>query len=108
MGFLAMGNNSYLLSIWFNIISTKTIAWSANRDRLVSNAANLEFTTDGNMVLNDSQKTVWERRTTSGLNVIKAEMRDTGDFVLLNQSSQPVWESFNNSTDTLLPNQELK
>ncbi|KAJ7544670.1 hypothetical protein O6H91_09G088700 [Diphasiastrum complanatum] len=107
MGFLQVGNNAYLLSIWFNNISARTIAWSANRDSLVSNAATLEFTSGGNLVLNNSQSRVWASNTI-GLNVIKAEMRDTGNFVLLNQSSQPVWESFNNPTDTLLPNQELK
>ncbi|XP_057998136.1 G-type lectin S-receptor-like serine/threonine-protein kinase LECRK2 [Hevea brasiliensis] len=35
-------------------------------------------------------------------------MQDSGDFVLMNSGSQPIWRSFDNPTDTILPGQELK
>ncbi|XP_060669643.1 G-type lectin S-receptor-like serine/threonine-protein kinase LECRK1 [Ziziphus jujuba] len=35
-------------------------------------------------------------------------MNDTGNFMLLDGSSKPLWESFNHPTDTLLPSQIMK
>ncbi|GLJ05473.1 hypothetical protein SUGI_0018800 [Cryptomeria japonica] len=44
----------------------------------------------------------------AGRLVASASMLDSGNFVLLNAQSNPIWQSFDYPTDTLLPGQMLK
>ena len=104
-GFQQIGKDGFLLAIWFNKIPQKTIVWSANRDSLVQQGSMVELTRIGSLVLKDpTGREVWTADV-AGTGVSYAAMMDTGNFVLANQNSVHLWESFNKTTDTLLPTQ---
>ncbi|KAM7273755.1 hypothetical protein ACFE04_028419 [Oxalis oulophora] len=103
-GFQQIENDGFLLAIWFNKISEKTVVWSANRDDLVQKGSKLDLTTDGQLVLYDPHHAqIWSAPAGSGVSY--AAMLDTGNFVLAINGSINVWESFDQPTDTLLPTQ---
>ncbi|XP_047166501.1 G-type lectin S-receptor-like serine/threonine-protein kinase At5g24080 isoform X2 [Vigna umbellata] len=77
-----------------------------NRDSPVSQDATLELDTTGNLVLVDGDITVWTSNT-SGAGVQAAVMAESGNFILQNANNHPVWQSFSQPSDTLLPNQLL-
>eukprot|EP00250_Pteridium_aquilinum_P022216 c25327_g1_i3 orf=69-2570(+) len=81
-------------------------AWTANRDNAVSVNASLTLSSAGNLVLTDSSSEIWKSNT-AGLGVVRAQLLDTGNFVLLNSTSGYVWQSFQHPTDTLLPGQDF-
>ncbi|CAA2973558.1 G-type lectin S-receptor-like serine threonine-kinase At2g19130 [Olea europaea subsp. europaea] len=87
-----------------------TIVWVANWETPISdmNSAELKIL-DGNLVLMDkSQVSIWSTNvnlTTS--NSVVAALGDNGNLVLRDESesrtSEGFWQSFDNPTDTLLP-----
>ncbi|KAJ1385392.1 S-locus glycoprotein domain [Sesbania bispinosa] len=77
-----------------------------NRDSPVSQDAILELDTTGNLVLMDRDITTWASNT-SGVGVVAAVMAESGNFILHNTNNHPVWQSFSQPSDTLLPNQPL-
>ncbi|KAL9289816.1 hypothetical protein ACSQ67_024416 [Phaseolus vulgaris] len=95
------------LGVWFaQLPGDPTLVWSPNRDTPVSQDAILELDTSGNLVLMDGDITVWTSNT-SGAGVQAAVMAESGNFILHNATSHPVWQSFSQPSDTLLPNQLL-
>ncbi|KAF8396074.1 hypothetical protein HHK36_017686 [Tetracentron sinense] len=104
-GFRQIGSSGFLLAIWFNKITDKTVVWSANRDKLVGRGSKVELSTDGRLVLNDPQgREIWKAEPMD-TGVTYAAMLDTGNLVLANKDSVNLWESFNEPTDTILPTQ---
>ncbi|CAK7339248.1 unnamed protein product [Dovyalis caffra] len=104
-GFQQIGDAGFLLAIWFDKIPGRTIVWSANRNNLVERGSRVQFTTDGQLVLDDLSGTqIW---STSGIGAAYAAMLDTGNFVLASQSAANLWQSFDEPTDTMLPTQTL-
>ncbi|XP_058106446.1 G-type lectin S-receptor-like serine/threonine-protein kinase LECRK1 [Magnolia sinica] len=98
----------FLLSIWFDKIPEKTIVWTANGDSPVQGGSKVELTTDGQLVLTDSQgRVIWRAEPTNG-SVTSAAMLDTGNFVLTSKDSAILWQSFDVPTDTILPSQKLR
>eukprot|EP01018_Ginkgo_biloba_P033210 Gb_05507 [translate_table: standard] len=108
-GFYSVDQRLYLLGIWFDKTPDKTLVWAANRDNPVDEGSSLELTKAGELILRDSHgRNKWSTgKITSGA-VVMASMLDSGNFVLLNASSQFLWQSFDSPTDTLLPGQILK
>jgi hypothetical protein len=107
-GFQQIGKGGYLLAIWFNKIPEKTIVWSANGNNLVPRGSVVELTTDGQLVLNHpTGKDIWQADLV-GSGVAYAAMLDSGNFVLANQDSVYLWESFDHPTDTILPTKILE
>ncbi|KAJ6714083.1 G-TYPE LECTIN S-RECEPTOR-LIKE SERINE/THREONINE-PROTEIN KINASE RLK1 [Salix viminalis] len=107
-GFQQVGDDGFLLAIWFNKIPEKTIVWSANRNNLAQRGDEVKLMEDGQLVLNDRKgKQIW-RADTAGSRVAYAAMLDTGNFVLARHDSVNVWESFLQPTDTLLPTQTFR
>ncbi|KAI3872479.1 hypothetical protein MKW98_007735 [Papaver atlanticum] len=101
-------NNRFLLAIWFDKIPDKTVVWFADGDLQIPKGSKVELTTpDGKLILTDPQgKVLW----TAGEQVTGATyaaMLDNGNFVLasVQNSSDYLWESFMNPTDTILPTQ---
>ncbi|XP_008456685.2 G-type lectin S-receptor-like serine/threonine-protein kinase At1g34300 [Cucumis melo] len=81
--------------------------WSAGGGATVDASSALHFQSDGNLrLVSGSGAVVWESNTT-GLGVSSAVLEDTGNLVLLNSSSQPVWSSFDHPTDTIVPSQNF-
>ncbi|CAL9088438.1 unnamed protein product [Musa acuminata var. zebrina] len=106
-GFHPLPTNSsmFLLAIWFEKISSKTMVWYANGDNPVEAGSKVELTTDGRLSLKDSTESeVWNAGIT---NASYAAMLDTGNFMLVNSQGSPRWQSFQVPSDTILPSQVL-
>ena len=107
-GFKQIVTGGYLLAIWFDKIPEKTIVWSANGDSLAEEGSKIQLNTNGNFVLSDPKdRQIWAP-SFARTGVAYASMLDTGNFVLArNNSSPPLWQSFDEPTDTILPTQVL-
>ncbi|KAM3324517.1 G-type lectin S-receptor-like serine/threonine-protein kinase RLK1 [Capsicum chacoense] len=101
--------DQFLLCIWYANIQENTIVWHANMSDLVPQGSRLNLDPQRGLILNDPQRnTLWRTDLVSS-NVDHGFMNDTGNFVVMgSDSSDPLWESFGNPTDTLLPNQALE
>ncbi|CAB4281747.1 unnamed protein product [Prunus armeniaca] len=112
-GFRPLGNNDlFLLSIWYAKIPDRTIVWYANNKPAVAPAAPLgstvNLTAHSGLVLTSPQgKELWKSETIVGV-VANGVFNDTGNFVLEDDSSKKLWESFKNPTDTILPGQIIE
>lgn len=114
LGFFKPGNSSnYYIGIWYKKVSQQTIVWVANRDNPVSdkNSAKLVIS-NGNLVLfNESQIPVWSTNlnATSSDSAV-AILQDSGNLVLKDkpESSENIWQSFDNPSDTWLPGGKIK
>lgn len=109
LGFHQMEDkDSFLLSIWYEKIPEKTIIWYANTDdNLAPRGSKLNLTADRGLVLINPQG---EEKSISDPiigTVSHGSMEDNGNFVLVDRNSERLWESFNHSTDTILPGQIL-
>ncbi|KAI4345577.1 hypothetical protein L6164_012685 [Bauhinia variegata] len=106
-GFRKIGQDGFLLAIWFNQIPERTIVWSANGGNLAPKGSKVELTSDGFLALNDpTGKVIWNT-SSAGCGVAYAAMLDSGNFVLVGQDSRPLWKSFDQPTDTILPGQVI-
>ncbi|CAN8314205.1 unnamed protein product [Cochlearia groenlandica] len=78
--------------------------WSAGS---VDSRGSLRLSTSGSLRLIDgSNATVWDSKTDL-LGVVRASIEDSGNLVLLNNRSIPVWSSFDNPTDTVVQSQNF-
>ncbi|PHT59205.1 hypothetical protein CQW23_01568 [Capsicum baccatum] len=105
-GFQQLGNeDQFLVSIWYNKIPEKTIVWYANGDNPCPKGSRIELLADRGLVLTSPQQD--ETLISDPLIGVVAygSMKDTGNFVVVNKDSESLWESFNQSTDTILPTQ---
>nr|KYP32950.1 putative LRR receptor-like serine/threonine-protein kinase At5g45780 family [Cajanus cajan] len=111
-GFRQLNNDTklFMLAIWYPMIPEETVVWSAKAGDTLATAptgSRVQITSQGLSLTTPQGDSLW----TSNSDVVVSEgaMLDTGNFVLLNGNSfDYVWESFQNPTDTLLPNQSLK
>ncbi|XP_074271355.1 putative receptor protein kinase ZmPK1 isoform X1 [Silene latifolia] len=105
-GFYSFGANAYWFSIWYTNSNLKTVIWTANRDNPVNRRkSRLTLRKDGSMVLTDFDGSItWETNTTSA-HVDKAELLNSGNFVIKGIKDNILWQSFDFPTDTLLPTQ---
>ncbi|XP_057449777.1 G-type lectin S-receptor-like serine/threonine-protein kinase LECRK3 [Lotus japonicus] len=105
------GTTLFMVAIWYNKIPDKTIVWNAKThddDSLVQapSGSQVQLTSGGLMLTSPQGESIWTAQPNTPVSY--ATMLDSGNFVLVNQSSVFVWESFNFPTDTLLPNQSLE
>ncbi|XP_047973602.1 G-type lectin S-receptor-like serine/threonine-protein kinase LECRK3 [Salvia hispanica] len=106
-GFREVSPGAFLLAIWFNQLTDKTLVWSANRDVPVPTGSTVQLSADGTLELIDpTRRRVWASQTRPGT-VAYAAMLDTGNLVLASNTSAILWQSFDSPTDTLLPTQVL-
>ncbi|CAK7328192.1 unnamed protein product [Dovyalis caffra] len=100
-----VGDDGFLLAIWFNKIPEKTIVWPANRNSLIQRGTKVKLMEDGRLVLNDRKgKQIWCADIARS-RVAYAAMLDTENFVLARHYLVNLWESFGEPTDTLFPTQ---
>lgn len=99
------GSSSFIAAIVFTG-GVPTI-WSAGGGAAVDASGAFHFQSDGNLrLVSGSGAVVWESNTV-GRGVSSAVLEDSGNLVLLNSSSQPVWSSFDHPTDTIVPSQNF-
>lgn len=105
-GFHQVSPGGYLLAIWFDKITEKTIVWSANRDNLAPRGSRIQLVSDGRLELNGpGGQQIWSA-SPGRPGMVYGAMLDSGNFVLAaNASSSVLWQSFEHPTDTLLPSQ---
>ncbi|KAL2504622.1 receptor-like protein kinase 1 [Abeliophyllum distichum] len=100
-------SNGYAVGIYLAGIPENTVVWTANRDDPVfpSNVV-LLLTDDGRLILKqeDRESVVL---VNPGQSIASASMLDNGNFVLYDSSRRIIWKSFDQPTDTLLPDQRL-
>jgi hypothetical protein len=83
------------------------VVWSANRDHQVQENASLSFAGDGDLILRDADGSrVWSSGTSSS-SVVGMRMMESGNLVLFDPKSVPVWQSFDHPVDSLVPGQRL-
>ncbi|CAL5209432.1 unnamed protein product [Lathyrus oleraceus] len=100
-------NRLFTFGIWFaSLPGDRTFVWSPNRNSPTSQEAILELDTTGNLILVDKKVTIWASNT-SNANVESATMSESGNFILHNKNNHPIWQSFSQPSNTLLPNQPL-
>ncbi|WVZ84086.1 hypothetical protein U9M48_031157 [Paspalum notatum var. saurae] len=103
--------SSYLLAVWFNKTTDKTVAWYANTADpdaevvQVSPGARLQLNSKGALSLQDSTGTeVWKP---NAVGAAYAAMLDTGNFVMVAADGSTLWGTFDTPTDTILLTQEI-
>ncbi|KAJ3700073.1 hypothetical protein LUZ61_003778 [Rhynchospora tenuis] len=102
---LNLNTSEFLLAIWFVNTADNTTAWYANGDKPAPLGSTLQFTSFGLSLKNSAGQELWS----AGVNgAVYAGMLDTGNFVLYNSSRKPIWQSFENPSDTILPTQVLQ
>ncbi|PHT29960.1 G-type lectin S-receptor-like serine/threonine-protein kinase [Capsicum baccatum] len=110
LGFFSPQNstNRYV-GIMYNIQS-QSVIWVANRDKpLQDSSGTLTISEDGNLViLNGQNKTVWSSNISPAARNSTAQLSDTGNLVLKdNSSGRVLWESFRDLSDSLLQHMKL-
>uniref|UniRef100_A0A0D9YIG8 Receptor-like serine/threonine-protein kinase n=1 Tax=Oryza glumipatula TaxID=40148 RepID=A0A0D9YIG8_9ORYZ len=112
----AGGSSSrWYIGIWYNKIPVQTVVWVANRDKPITDptSSNLTILNDGNIVLlvNHSESPVWSTNIVN--NTIASSpvvvLLDSGNLVVRHESntSEVLWQSFDDFTDTWLPGNKL-
>ncbi|THG07952.1 G-type lectin S-receptor-like serine/threonine-protein kinase LECRK1 [Camellia sinensis] len=108
--------NGFAVGIWIIGHPNNTVVWTANRDYPpVSSNSTIEFTSDGRLILNHTQQAT--ELDIAGFNVdvntgrsrraVSAHLLDSGNFMLYDNDSSVIWQSFDSPTDTILGNQTL-
>ncbi|MQM13018.1 hypothetical protein Taro_045942, partial [Colocasia esculenta] len=116
LGFFSPGGNSTpsstnrYLGIWYNKIPVRTVVWVANREKPVADpAAVLTVTSDRNIAVRDSKGAVfWSSGVAAVPNGTVAVLLDTGNLVLRQGDGSYAWQSFDDPTDTFLPEMKLR
>ncbi|CAI9287484.1 unnamed protein product [Lactuca saligna] len=111
-GFHQVGENAYGFAVWFSeqpAYRSRTVVWMANRDAPVNGKhSTLFISEDGNLVLTDAgdhQNVIWSTKAKSTSSLLQLQLHNTGNLVLNGGEENPLWQSFDHPTDTLLPNQ---
>ncbi|XP_062084145.1 G-type lectin S-receptor-like serine/threonine-protein kinase At4g03230 isoform X1 [Humulus lupulus] len=113
LGFFDPGDTSkFYIGMWYTKIKTQTIVWVANREQPVLDRFSSEVKiSDGNLVLFDESKLpIWSTNVSStSSSPVQAVLGDNGNLVLSDgsNSSNPLWQSFDNPTHTFLPGSKI-
>ncbi|VVA93875.1 unnamed protein product [Arabis nemorensis] len=107
LGFFSPNNsrNQYV-GVWFKNITPQVVVWVANRDKPVTKTtANLSISSNGSLILLEGEgDLVWSIEETFSSNEVRAELKDSGNFVLVDEvSARTLWQSFEHLGDTMLP-----
>lgn len=87
--------------------NSAAILWLANRDNPVTTTAKLKFTSDGDLVLTDTDDNICWSTNTSGKSVVSMSIASPGNLMLHHSYNSIVWQSFDHPTDAWLPGQTL-
>ncbi|KAF2536312.1 hypothetical protein F2Q68_00018523 [Brassica cretica] len=102
--FIPSTNGNWYLGMWYASSPKPVYVWVANRNRPVSDpdSSTLELTSTGYLILSNSRDgVVW--RTDNKDPATGFRFSDSGNLILTGKNGSPVWQSFQNPTDTWLP-----
>ncbi|KAK4483845.1 hypothetical protein RD792_011052 [Penstemon davidsonii] len=106
LSFIQESQNTFFAAITYNGIPI----WKAGGDPggAVNSSAALSFLPTGNLQLvsGPTNSLIWQSNT-SMLGITSASLNDSGNFILKNGSNFPIWTTFDNPTDTILPDQNF-
>ncbi|XP_058754224.1 G-type lectin S-receptor-like serine/threonine-protein kinase At5g35370 [Vicia villosa] len=86
--------------------ASNTIIWSANRDAPISDSDKVNLTAKGITIYGENGKSKWSTPSLKS-HVQKLQLTEMGNLVLLGQSNESLWESFDHPTDTIVIGQRL-
>ncbi|KAK5840524.1 hypothetical protein PVK06_009426 [Gossypium arboreum] len=114
LSFVPVTPSSFMAAITYYVVDV--IIWSASNGSngtgdgaslVVDSGGTLNLLPNGALRLtNGSGAVVWDSAT-ANRGVSHASIDDLGNFQLLNNESAPIWSSFQNPTDTLVPSQNF-
>ncbi|KAL5737876.1 hypothetical protein ACOSP7_030637 [Xanthoceras sorbifolium] len=109
LGFFSPKNSTkYYLGIWYKTVSPQTVVWVANREYpMLSSSASVSIDSGGNVTINDG-KMSYHVTNTSSSSTSCGLLSGSGNFILIDQNYQVLWQSFDYPTDTLLPGMKLR
>lgn len=105
-GFYTTDGHAFTLSVLL-LGPENPVIWSANPDSPVSQDATLNFTKEGNLLLNDVSGTVIWSTGTKNKSIAGMRLDASGNLVLFHQNSSSVWQTLDHPTDTLVLGQSL-
>ncbi|KAH0651906.1 hypothetical protein KY284_031818 [Solanum tuberosum] len=114
MGFFRCdGGLKRYVGIWYNRPGYLIIIWVANRNDSIAESTRKKE--NASMVIKDGKLKILNisgyTYFSSGVDYksgVKAELLDTGNLVLFDESGTKVWESFRNPTNTFLPGMNME
>ncbi|KAL0013108.1 hypothetical protein SO802_000177 [Lithocarpus litseifolius] len=110
LGFFTPGkSHKHYVGIWYKTIAELTVVWVANRDCPVSDPSSkaLEISEDGNLLITE-KGIPFCKCTNSGMpNYTVAVLLDNGNFILRDKLDNVLWQSFEEQTNTLLPEAKI-
>ncbi|KAF9672237.1 hypothetical protein SADUNF_Sadunf11G0020000 [Salix dunnii] len=115
LGFFSLGNStSRYVGIRYSNIQDQAVIWVANRDKPISGTDGvLRIGEDGNLVVVDGNGSlVWSSNASGVSSNASVRLDITGNLILSSNDStddadEAYWQSFNNPTDTYLPNMKV-
>ncbi|KAI3962707.1 hypothetical protein MKW92_012921 [Papaver armeniacum] len=109
LGFFSTNNTKNLyLGIWYKNITPTVVVWVANRNHpLTDSAGGFTIANDGNIVILNGSKIIWSSNLTRSTVNPVVQLLESGNLVLLDDSSSYLWQSFDYPTNTRLPGMKL-
>ncbi|KAB5533917.1 hypothetical protein DKX38_017003 [Salix brachista] len=116
LGFFSLGNpTSRYVGIRYSKIQDQAVIWVANRDKPISGTDGvLRIGEDGKLLVVDGNESlVWSSNASvASSNATTVRLDITGNLILSSSDStddadEAYWQSFNNPTDTYLPNMKV-
>ncbi|KAF5781002.1 putative non-specific serine/threonine protein kinase [Helianthus annuus] len=116
LGFFNPGNSTnYYVGIWYKKIPKRTYVWVANRNTPVTDTScELTLTLQGVLIIQNATTSdvIWPSANSSMTTVRNpiGQLLDTGNFMIYSDNVShvnPIWQSFDFMTDTLLPGMKL-
>ncbi|KAI4320517.1 hypothetical protein MLD38_033989 [Melastoma candidum] len=87
-------------------VASGEVVWTANRRSPVSNTGTMYLTSAGIRIVDEGGGLVWSTPVLAS--PVRALMlHELGNLILLGQSNNSLWESFENPTDTIVMGQQL-
>ncbi|KAL6992949.1 hypothetical protein U1Q18_011064 [Sarracenia purpurea var. burkii] len=93
---------------YFSVVHADSgaVVWTANRESPISDYGKLYLTVNGLSITDDAGNPVWSTEQFSSP-VGLLQLQESGNLVLLDQSNNSLWESFDHPTDTIVIGQRL-